>query len=132
VIGIDTNVLVRYLGQDDPVQSTQATNLIERRLGPGNPGFISVVTITETVWVLERSFRLGGQEIAAAIERILQADRLVVEKEREVFVAMIALREGRGCSFADALIGALGTAAGCSCTVTFDRKALRMPEFELI
>jgi predicted nucleic-acid-binding protein len=131
VIGIDTNVLVRYLAQDDPAQSAQATNLIERRLDSENPGFISVVAISETVWVLERSFRLGGQEIAAAIERILQADRLVVEQEREVFVAMIALREGRG-SFADALSGALGTAAGCSCTVTFDRKALRMPEFALI
>jgi predicted nucleic-acid-binding protein len=89
------------------------------------------VAITETAWVLERSYRLDRRDIAAAIERVLQADALVVENEQEVFTSMIALKEGRG-SFADALIGALGTAAGCSCTVTFDRKALRLGEFELV
>ena len=61
---------------------------------------------------------------------MLEADVLVVEDEQEVFAAMSALKEGRG-SFADALIGALGAAAGCSATLTFDRKALRLPEFEL-
>jgi predicted nucleic-acid-binding protein len=131
VIGIDTNVLVRYLAQDDPDQSPVATELFEQRLSSGHPGFISVVAITETAWVLERSYRLDRRDIAAAIERVLQADALVVENEQEVFTSMIALKEGRG-SFADALIGALGTAAGCSCTVTFDRKALRLGEFELV
>jgi predicted nucleic-acid-binding protein len=86
--------------------------------------------MVETAWVLARSYHLQGREIAAAIERLLQADVFVVENEQEVFVAVITLKEGRG-SFADALIGALGTAAGCSCTVTFDRKALRLPEFDL-
>jgi predicted nucleic-acid-binding protein len=131
VIGIDTNVLVRYLAQDDPVQSAMATELIEQRLTARNPGFISVVAMTETAWVLAGSYRLEDKEVAAAIERVLQADRLVVENEPEVFNAMIALKEGRG-SFADALIGALGVAAGCSCTVTFDRKVLRLAEFELV
>jgi predicted nucleic-acid-binding protein len=131
VIGIDTNVLVRYLAQDDPDQSAAASELFEHRLSSGHPGFISVVAIAETAWVLERSYRLDGKDIATAIELVLQADRLVVEKEQEVFASMIALKEGRG-SFADALIRALGTAAGCSCTVTFDRKALRLGAFELV
>jgi predicted nucleic-acid-binding protein len=131
VIGLDTNVLVRYLAQDDAVQSAMATELIERRLTALNPGFISVVAMAETAWVLARSYRLDDKAIAAAIERVLQVDGLVVENEQAVFTAMIALRDGRG-SFSDALIGVLGTAAGCSCTVTFDRKALRLAEFELV
>jgi predicted nucleic-acid-binding protein len=130
MIGLDTNVLVRYLAQDDPVQSPKATEVIERQLTEQDAGFVSVVAMVETAWVLERAYGLAKQALAAAIERTLQADVLVVESEQEVFAAMIALREGRG-SFADALIGALGARAGCSRTLTFDRKALRLPGFEL-
>jgi predicted nucleic-acid-binding protein len=130
MIGLDTNILVRYLTQDDPVQSPKATELIERRLTEQDPGFIGVVAMAEAVWVLERAYGLANADIAAAIERILQADALVVESEQEVFTAMIALREGHG-AFADALIGALGVRAGCSRTLTFDRKALRLSGFEL-
>jgi predicted nucleic-acid-binding protein len=130
MIGLDTNVLVRYLAQDDPVQSAKATALIERRLTEQDPGFISVVAMAETVWVLERAYGLADADIAAAIERTLQVDALVVESEQEVFTAMAALKEGRG-SFADALIGALGASAGCSHSLTFDRKALRLPGFVL-
>jgi predicted nucleic-acid-binding protein len=130
VIGLDTNVLVRYLAQDDPLQSAQATDLIERRLSAENPGFVSIMAMVETVSVLDRAYGLGALDIAATIERLLQADRLVVENEQEVFTAMVALREGQG-SFADAVIAALGTKAGCSHTVSFDRKALRLPGFRL-
>ena len=128
MIGLDTNILVRYLAQDDPVQSPKATALIERQLTEEAPGFVSVVAMAETSWVLERLYHLGDGAIAAAIERMLQTDVLVIESEQEVFTAMIALKEGRG-SFADALIGALGGKAGCSHTVTFDQKALRLPGF---
>jgi predicted nucleic-acid-binding protein len=129
VIGLDTNVLVRYLAQDDPVQSPKATELIERRLSEENPGFVSVVAMVETAWVLDRAYGLADREIAAAIERTLQADVLVVEDEQEVFAAMIALKEGHG-SFADALIGGLGGRAGCTHTLTFDQKASRLPGFK--
>jgi predicted nucleic-acid-binding protein len=128
VIGLDTNILVRYLAQDDPVQSAKATDLIERRLSRLNRGYISIVAMVETAWVLERVYRLTATEIAAAIERMLQADVLKVESEQEVFTSMVALREGAG-SFADALIGARGTTAGCSHTLTLDRRALRLPGF---
>ena len=128
MIGLDTNVIVRYLTQDHPVQSPKATELIERRLRAEDPGFVSIVAIAETAWVLERIYGLRPEELAAAIERILQVDFLVVENEQEVFAAMIALQEGIG-SFADALIGALGAKIGCSHTVTFDQQALRIPTF---
>jgi predicted nucleic-acid-binding protein len=131
MIGLDTNVLVRYLAQDDAAQSRTATELIERRLSEAEPGFVSVVAMAEVAWVLERAYGLGGQEIAAAIEGILQSEVLAVESEQEVFTAMVALKEGRG-SFADALIAALGVKAGCSRTVTFDRRARRLDGFELL
>jgi len=129
MIGLDTNILVRYLTQDDPIQSPKATETIERRLTEKKPGFVSIVVMVETVWVLERTYRLGTNEIAAAVERMLQTDVLVVENEQEVFSAVIALKDGQG-SFADAVIAALGTRAGCSYTLTFDQKALRHPDFE--
>jgi predicted nucleic-acid-binding protein len=131
VIGLDTNVLVRYFAQDDPVQSGKATDLIERRISERDPGFISIVAMVETVWVLQRAYSLGNQAVATAIERTLQADALVVENEQEVFTAMIALKEGQG-SFPDALIGALASKAGCVTTVTFDRRASRLSGFELL
>jgi predicted nucleic-acid-binding protein len=130
MIGLDTNILVRYLTQDDPIQSPKATEIIERRLTEENPGLVSIVAIIETVLVLDRAYRLAAHEIAAAVEHVLQADVLVVENEQEVFTAMVALKEGQG-SFADAVISALGARAGCSHTLTFDRKALRLPGFAL-
>lgn len=95
-----------------------------------NPGFVSIVAMVETVWVLERAYELTTREIVRAVERILQTDVLVVENEQEVFTALIALKRGQG-SFADAVIAALGARRGCSRTLTFDRKALRLPGFEL-
>ena len=130
MIGLDTNIIVRYLTQDDPVQSPVATEIMEQRLSEDNPGFVSIVAVVETVWVLDRAYGLTPQEVAAAVERLLQADTLVVENEQDVFTAMIALKEERG-SFADALIAALGARAGCEHTLTFDRKALRLPGFAL-
>lgn len=130
MIGLDTNILVRYLTQDDPVQSAKATEIIEQRLSQTNPGFVSVVTMAETVWVLDRAYRLTSHQIAAAVKRMLQVEVFVVENEQEVFAAMIALKRGQ-VAFADALIAALGTKAGCIYTLTFDKKALRIPAFRL-
>ena len=129
MIGLDTNILVRYLAQDDPVQSAKATEIIEERLSEDEPGFISLVTIAEAVWVLDRLYDQSPQEIAQLIERMLQSDTLFFQNEQEVFTAMVALKAGRG-SFADALIGALGTWAGCSLTLTFDKRAARLAGFE--
>jgi predicted nucleic-acid-binding protein len=131
VTGLDTNVLVRYLAQDDPLQSEKATAIIERRLTELEPGFVSLVTVVETVWVLSRAYGLSNIEIAAAVEGMLQSETLVIQNEQEVFTAAIALKTGRA-SFADALVGALGQWAGCESTLTFDRKAARLATCELI
>lgn len=131
MIGLDTNIVVRYLAQDDPVQSPKATEIIEHRLNEDEPGFVSLVTIAETVWILDRLYGLSDQEIAHAIERMLQTDSLVVQNEQEVFTAMIAHKSGSG-TFADALIASLGIWVGCSSTLTFDKKAARIKGFKLI
>jgi predicted nucleic-acid-binding protein len=130
MIGLDTNILLRHLAQDDPVQSPLATKIIEQRFTEADPGFVSVVVVVEIAWVLKRGYRLPDREIAKVIEHLLETDTLVIERERHVYTAMVALRERRG-SFADALIGELATEVGCSTTLTFDRKALRLAGFEL-
>lgn len=128
MIGIDTNILVRYLIQDDELQSPIATEIIERKLTTTNPGFVSVVVMVETAWVLDRSYGLKHQDIAATIEHMLQVEVLVVEYEQEVFAAAISLKQGQG-SFADNLIAKLGIRAGCIHTLTFDKEASRLPGF---
>ena len=131
MIGLDTNILVRYLTQDDPVQSRRATGVIERRLTETDPGFVSVVALVELAWVLDRSYGFTSQEISAAIERLLQIDVLNVEHEQEIFIAMRLLKDGKS-SFGVALIAELGRCAGCTRTLTFDHKAARLPNFELV
>ncbi len=128
--GLDTNILIRYLTQDDPVQSAKATDIFESRLTGNDQGFVNLVTMVETVWVLASIYGLSDQEIADAVERMLQADTLVIQNEQQVFFAMTVLRSGRG-MFADALIAAVDAWAGCSRTLTFDKKALRIGGFEL-
>ena len=131
MIGLDTNVLIRYLTQDDPVQSAKATEILERRLTPKNPAFVSIVAMVETVWILDRAYGLTAQQIATAVERLLQVEVLAIENEQEVFTAVVALKQGRG-SFADALIAELGARGGCTRTLTFDQNVLRLPSFELV
>lgn len=128
--GLDTNILLRYFTQDDAVQSVKATHLIEKRLTSQRQGFISLVTLAELVWTLITSYGLSKPEVANILELLLAAPNLVLQNEQEVAVAMSALYEGQ--AFADTLIAALGTWAGCTSTLTFDRKASRMRGFELI
>jgi predicted nucleic-acid-binding protein len=131
MIGLDTNILIRYLTQDDRAQSAKAREILEHRLTRNNPGFVSVVVMVETAWVLDRAYGLTAQEVATAIERLLQVEVLAIENEQEVFTAMVALKQGRA-SFADALIAGRGARAGCTRTLTFDQKANRLPGFELV
>ena len=106
MVGLDTNVLLRYLVQDEPAQSRRATEIIERRLTRRDPGFVSLVAILEIVWVLGSLYKRSRLEIAGHVEMILAADTLEVQNEQEVYQAVVALRNGTG-TFEDALIGGL-------------------------
>jgi predicted nucleic-acid-binding protein len=129
LIGLDTNILVRLITQDDPIQSAIVNDFFERHLSETMLGFVSVVVIVETVWVLQRRYKLSNRTTAQAIQRILDTQTIVVEREAEVFIAVGALRRGKG-GFTDTLIGALGRRSGCSMTLSFDQKALRLPWFK--
>src|SRR5208282_565788 len=132
MVGLDTNVLLRYLVQDDPAQSLRATEIVERRLTRRVPGFVSLVSILEIVWVLGSLYKRSRLEIAGHVEMILAADTLEVQNEQEVYQAVVALRNGTG-TFEDALIGGLGAWRGCSATLTFDQNAAkRLDGFQLI
>ena len=131
MIGLDTNLLLRYLAQDDPTQSPRATEIIEHRLTEEEPGFVSLVSICEIVGVLKSLFHRSRHEIANDIEMLLAADTLEVQNEQEVYQAVVSLRNGIG-TFEDALIGALGIWRGCSATLTFDKDAAkRLHGFQL-
>lgn len=130
-MGLDTNLLLRYLAQDDPTQSPRATKIIEQQLTEQEPGFVSLVSILEVAWVLKSLFKRSRHEIANDIEMLLAADTLEIQNEQEVYYAVVSLRNGVG-TFEDALIGSLGIWRGCSATFTFDEDAAkRLRGFQL-
>jgi len=131
VIGLDTNVVLRYLLQDDPKQTRRANEIIDGRLSEREPGFLSLACVLEIVWALRSLLRQDAVEIAMHLEHLLAADSLVIQNEQQVFEAAFALKRGTG-EFEDALIGALNAWAGCERTLTFDRRAGRLPGFEVI
>jgi predicted nucleic-acid-binding protein len=131
MIGLDTNVILRYLLQDNPDQTRKANRIVDRQLNEQAPGFISLVTVLEIVWVLRSLLKRNPSQIASHLESLLAADSLEVQNEQQVFEAVFALKRGTG-EFEDALIGALNARAGCTHTLTFDRKATRLPHFQLI
>ena len=131
MIGLDTNVVLRYLLQDDPKQTRRANEIIDGRLSEREPGFLSLACVLEIVWALRSLLRQDAVEIAMHLEHLLAADSLVIQNEQQVFEAAFALKRGTG-EFEDALIGALNAWAGCERTLTFDRRAGRLPGFEVI
>jgi len=131
VIGLDTNVLVRYLTQDDPKQSALATRFIEGRLSAENPGFVSTVTLCELVWVLAESYAADRKRVREIVEGLLATKQLVIERSELVWKSLRAW-EGVPADFSDALIGQIAIAHGAQKTVTFDRTAVKLPGFELL
>jgi predicted nucleic-acid-binding protein len=131
MIGLDTNIVLRYLLQDDPRQTVLANQIIDQELSGENPGVISLVAILEVVWVLRSLLKRTPAEIASHIEQLLAADTLKVQNESQVFQAAYALKHGTG-EFEDALLGAVDAWIGCTKTLTFDRRALKLPNFQLL
>ncbi|MBI2754374.1 MAG: type II toxin-antitoxin system VapC family toxin [Betaproteobacteria bacterium] len=131
MIGLDTNVVVRYLAQDDPKQSAAASRFFERVLTPENRGFVPVVVLCELAWVLAECYGARRVRIRQAIEGLLAAKQLAVETPDVVRKALRAWDESAA-DFADALIGELARASGADKTVTFDRAAAKLPGFELL
>ena len=124
MIGLDTNVLVRYIAQDDPKQAAKAVHLIEEVCGEARPGFVTIITLAELVWVLEDCYRTGKAEIVAVLQRILRTKQLVVEQAETVWKA-VRLFEASPADFADCLIDRIAAAHECEYTATFDKGAAK-------
>lgn len=128
--GLDTNVLVRYVMQDDPRQSPRATRLIES-FSAEEPGFVPVVTLVELVWVLAGSYELDRAQVAQVLEALLRSKELVVDRAELVTRALKRL-DSAGADFADALIERIAAGAGCSQTMTFDTGAAKAAGMTLV
>lgn len=123
MIGLDTNVLVRYIAQDDARQSPRATRLIES-FTEESPGYVSVVSVVELVWVLTGCYASTKAELCQVLETLLRAKGIVVAHADIVWKALRVFKEGKA-DFADCLIERFANEAGCSHTTTFDRDAAR-------
>lgn len=123
MIGLDTNVLVRYIMQDDGRQSPIATALIEQ-LTAEAPGFAPLVVVVELAWVLSSAYGLSRDQVAQALEAIVRTKEIVVETPDTVWRALRLFKAG-GAEFADCLIERAAAAAGCDRTMTFDRGAVK-------
>ncbi len=128
MIGLDTNVLVRYLVQDDPRQSARAARLLESRCSSSEPGFINRIVLCETVWVLQRAYGYERQLIAATIERLLQTAELEIEDAQSAWWALRAYRS-QSVGFADALVAEINRRKGCEGTASFDKRAIKLDGF---
>jgi predicted nucleic-acid-binding protein len=131
VIGLDTNVIVRYLVQDDPKQSPVATRFVERSLSPESPGFVTAITLCEIAWVIADCYGADRHRIREVIEGLLTSRQIVIEHAELAWKALRAW-DASSADFSDALVGQIVAARGGEKTVTFDRAAAKLPGFELL
>lgn len=129
MIGLDTNVLVRYLVQDDPDQSALASAVIDG-LSEQDPGYVSLVAVVELHWVLRRAYGISASHCGRLVEGLLDSRELTVDQASRVRAVLGRSRDGL--DFADALIAELGRDAGCEHTLTFDQRAARAEGMQLL
>jgi predicted nucleic-acid-binding protein len=122
MIGFDTNVLVRFLTHDDPVQTPAAIKLVSS-LSPASPGFVSLVVVAELSWVLESLYKFEKSEMELVLENLLRSDALVVERSEIVWQALRRFKT-TNVGFSDCLVERCGHAAECLYTLTFDKRAV--------
>ena len=128
MLGIDTNVLVRYLVRDDEAQFERANRLIKREITAGEAVFVSLPVLLETEWVLRSRYNFMKVEIAEAISRLLDATEIQFEAEPVIEESLNSWKDSAA-DFADCLIGAHNRRLGCRATATFDAKAARLSAF---
>lgn len=130
MIGLDSNLLIRYLTQDDPTQSRKAALAIEQAIDAGEALYLNHILLCEIGWVLSRAYGYPSDRLADAIESLLSAAQFEFESKDLLWQAL-AFSRSSGVDFADCLIAAKNAAAGCSRTLTFDKRASRLDQFAL-
>jgi predicted nucleic-acid-binding protein len=131
VIGVDTNVIVRLLVADDEKQADAASRYLKEHCPSDEPALLSNIVLVECAWVLEDLYDYSRTQIAEAIEGLLATAQLRAANATEVATAVQRFRSSSA-DFADCLIGVNNASAGCEYTATFDRKASKLPEFQLL
>ena len=134
MIGLDTNVLVRYLAQDDARQAALASRLIETGLSAAHPGFISLVVLAELCWVLHRLYSATMDELTAMLDDLLSTPQFHLERRDVVQAAIRRFKAGtnRKAGVVDALIAQIAESEGCIQTLTFDKAAVRAAGMTLL
>ncbi|TWA71452.1 putative nucleic-acid-binding protein [Azospirillum brasilense] len=130
MIGLDTNVLLRLVVEDDPDQAAKARTAVRALVADGEVCFVGDIVLCEFVWVLEGVMRRDRETIARILDLILDNADIRVESETAARAASALHRQGF--DFSDALLGFRNRDAGCTTTLTFDRKAARLPEFQIL
>ena len=131
MIGLVTNVLVRYIAQDDKAQSARATVLIEAECSASNPGYVGLVVLAEVVWVSESRYGATRTEVAEIVRRLLSIRQLKVQDVDIAWKALRAFETGKA-DFADCLIERIAASAGCEQTMTFDVNAAKYAGMTLV
>ena len=127
---IDTNVLVRYFTQDDPVQSPRAEAVLAS-FSASDPVWVGLAVVLELVWVLDDSYGMKRDEISQILHMLLTRQEIVVERVEAVSQALYLYRNGN-VDFADCLISSCAFASGCEGILTFDHRAARDAGMELV
>ncbi len=131
MIGLDTNVLVRHILQDNAAEGRAASTLLASRCSADDPGVVSLVVLCELVWVLDRGYGYDRRAIAAVLRQVLSVEDLLVEHSELAWQALHLYQDGEA-DFSDYLIGLSHRDQGAAVTCTFDRRASGCDLFELI
>lgn len=129
--GLDTNVLVRYLTEDDPAQARKAASLIATVVARGERCFVSAVVLCELAWVLRGAYEVSKADLLTTLDRLMATAQLQIGDKDVVRAAIDAYRKGRA-DFADYVIGAGNLEAGCTNTATFDRRLREHGAFQIL
>jgi predicted nucleic-acid-binding protein len=131
MIGIDTNLLLRLVVNDDERQSLAVERFIQQRSSADAPCYISNIVLVETVWVLETAYGFDRAMVADTLTMLFEVEQFDFESPEDVAAAIEEFRQNR-VEFADCLLGRMNLFAGCEYTITFDRKAAKLPGFKLL
>ncbi len=129
--GIDTNVLIRYLVQDDATQAKSATTFIEQHCTAEDPGFVGHIVFCELAWVLESNYAQSRIQIATIIEELLQVVQMQAQDPEIIWRALNDYKKSN-VDFPDHLLARINESNGCDTTFTFDKKAAKQTGFELL
>lgn len=125
MIGLDTNVVIRFLIQDDPVQCKKANQFIEKQIATGETFWICQVTLCEVFWVLEKCYKLGKKELVNVLSSLLQTRQIQIEHDVLAWQALRDYEKSSKVGFPDCLIGKLNAYHECTYTYTFDKDAAK-------